>query len=291
MFGYVRPLTPELRVRELDMYKALYCGVCRTLGKRYGVSARFILSYDFVFLCSLLWPADEPLRVEQKRCPAGFRKKRCVCNKNSATERAAGYGVILAYHKLRDNASDEGVFKSLAARCAMLGLFRAYKKAKRDYPEYDSATRIHLNALERLENGADAPPDAFADEFAQLLAGAAKSETDAARRRIFESLLYHLGRWLYYADARDDLRDDMDKGRPNPLKAGAIDDETLEITMRHSNSLASAAFELLPETAWSEINRNILYLGLPDVLGRVLSSLPGRQGTGKHKPASGYKNI
>ena len=283
MFGYVRPASPELRVRELDMYKALYCGVCHTLGKRYGISARFILSYDFVFLCSLLWPPEEKPCFENRRCPAGLRKKRCVCNQNAATERAAGYGVILAYHKLLDNASDEGFFKAFAARLAMLGLSRAYKKARREFPEYDSAARLHLDALSALEKSEGSPPDAFAGEFAGLLAEAAVAEQDESRRRIFEGLLYHLGRWLYYADARDDLGEDMEKGRPNPLRTGTVDDEALETTMRHSNSLASAAFELLPETAWSEINRNILYLGLPAVLESVF--------TGKHKTNTGYRSI
>ncbi|MEG2174051.1 MAG: DUF5685 family protein, partial [Oscillospiraceae bacterium] len=29
MFGYIRPWEPELKVSELDTYKAIYCGVCR----------------------------------------------------------------------------------------------------------------------------------------------------------------------------------------------------------------------------------------------------------------------
>ena len=283
MFGYVRPASPELRVRELEMFKALYCGICHTLGKRYGLSARFVLSYDFVFLCSLLWPPEEAPRVEQRRCPTGFRKKRCVCNQNSATERAAGYGVILAYHKLRDNANDEGFIRALAAKLAMLSLSRAYKKARRDYPEYDSAARLHLDALARLENSKDAPADAFAGAFAKLLAEAAAAEADETRRRVFESLLYHLGRWLYYADARDDLLTDTEKGKPNPLKSSTIDDDALKITMRHSNNLVSAAYELLPETAWSDINRNVLYLGLPEVQARVFK--------GQSKLTAGYRNI
>ena len=301
MFGYVRPLTPELRVRELEMYKALYCGVCYTLGKRYGLATRFILSYDFVFLCSLLWEPDEKPCIEKKRCPASLRRKRCVCNQNAATERAAGYGVILAYHKLRDNLDDEGFFKATAARLAMLWLSRAYKKARRDYPEFDSATRLHLDALATLEKGAsDEPissPDAFANAFALLLAEAAKNEADETRRRIFESLLYHLGRWLYYADARDDLADDITGGKPNPLKppnntgSKKIDDDALRLTMNHSNSLASAAFELLPETAWSELNRNVLYLGLPSVLDSVFDTDPQRRERRKRRPVSGYRNI
>lgn len=283
MFGYVRPLSPELRVRELDMFKALYCGLCHTLGRRYGVSARFILSYDFVFLCALLWPPEEKPVFAQRRCPAGLRKKRCTDNENDATARAAGYGVILAWHKLLDNRRDEGFFKAFAARLGMLGLRAAYKKAARDYPEFDKSTRRRLNELEELEKTPGAPPDALADAFAGLLADAAGLEDDEARRRIFESLLYHLGRWLYYIDARDDLERDIKDGAPNPLRSGLVDDTALATTLTHSNSLISAAFELLPETPWSDISRNIIYLGLPNTQNGVLS---GRAGPGR-----GYRNI
>ncbi len=36
MFGYVRPLKPELLVREYSQYKAVYCQLCRVLGQEYG---------------------------------------------------------------------------------------------------------------------------------------------------------------------------------------------------------------------------------------------------------------
>ena len=53
MFGYVKPYKPELRVRELEEYKAVYCGLCRELGQSFGLFARFTLSYDFAFLAML----------------------------------------------------------------------------------------------------------------------------------------------------------------------------------------------------------------------------------------------
>lgn len=49
MFGYVRPNRDELKVRELRDYEALYCGLCRALGRRHGFFARFFLNYDFTF--------------------------------------------------------------------------------------------------------------------------------------------------------------------------------------------------------------------------------------------------
>ena len=49
MFGYVRPYKSEMLVREYEQYKAVYCEVCRQLGKEYGWTARFTLSYDCTF--------------------------------------------------------------------------------------------------------------------------------------------------------------------------------------------------------------------------------------------------
>ena len=48
MYGYIRPLKAELKVREYEAYHAMYCGLCRTLGRRYGFAARFLVSYDLI---------------------------------------------------------------------------------------------------------------------------------------------------------------------------------------------------------------------------------------------------
>ena len=53
MFGYIRTDTPELRVRENEYYKAVYCGMCRAQGKCTGQCSRLTLSYDMVFLALL----------------------------------------------------------------------------------------------------------------------------------------------------------------------------------------------------------------------------------------------
>ena len=36
MFGYVRPYKPELKVREYEMFRAAYCGLCWALKEKYG---------------------------------------------------------------------------------------------------------------------------------------------------------------------------------------------------------------------------------------------------------------
>ena len=58
MFGYIKPYRPELKLRELEEYKAVYCGLCKELGRSYGIFARFTLSYDFAFLAMVLTSLD-----------------------------------------------------------------------------------------------------------------------------------------------------------------------------------------------------------------------------------------
>lgn len=48
--------------------------------------------------------------------------------------------------------------------------------------------------------------DRAADTFARLLQAAAPEA--GGQSRVLSQLLYHLGRWIYLADARDDLEED-----------------------------------------------------------------------------------
>ena len=68
MYGYVRPLRDELKVREYETFRGVYCGLCHTLKKRYGPLYRYAVNYDMTFLAMLL-AAPGDVGVCQKRCP------------------------------------------------------------------------------------------------------------------------------------------------------------------------------------------------------------------------------
>ena len=104
MFGYVRPFKPYMRMFEYDIYKAVYCGLCKDMGRRYGFVTRFTLSYDFAFLSLMdLSVRGVKLDAEKQRCIAHPFKKtmcaKCTCNLKYTSSAA----VILTYHKLRDD--------------------------------------------------------------------------------------------------------------------------------------------------------------------------------------------
>ena len=56
MFGYIKPDIPELKMKENELYKAVYCGLCKTMGKCTGCASQLTLNYDFAFLAMLLPP-------------------------------------------------------------------------------------------------------------------------------------------------------------------------------------------------------------------------------------------
>ncbi len=278
MFGYIRPVFPRMDEKEQEDFRACYCGLCRCMGRRFGQISRLLLNYDFVFLAMLLWRGQEPPVREKKRCPYVCFRRKCSCRSNGDMERAAALSVILSWWKFRDSVRDEKGLKKAAGAVAMTVMGGAYRRAAGAYPEFDRAVERGITELNALEDRKCGSIDETADCFARILCSAADGE-DGNRRRILEQLLYHVGRWIYLADARDDLEKDESGGAYNPLlirftpeeRADGTMDERLRATMLHSRNLAGAAYELMEENAWSGSIRNILYFGLPSVARAIFS--------------------
>ena len=273
MFGYVRTFRPELKCKDFDLYGATYCGLCSCMRRRYGVIAPMFLSYDFTFLALLLWDEETTFRPCAGRCLAKPWRKKAMCPVSPALEETADKSVILTYWKLRDGIADErGVKKLTAAALAML-LKSAYSKAAGLQPEFDADVQRHLADLSRLEQENCPSIDRTADTFACLLRDAARR--DGEQGRILAQILYHVGRWIYLVDARDDLKKDREEGAYNPLllRFGAqCDDEALKDTMDHSLEMAASAMELGRFGCRAPLLENILYLGLPMVQRSVFDS-------------------
>ena len=279
MFGYIRPVQGELKVNAFEHFKACYCAMCHSLKKHYGVRARFILNYDFVFLAMLFWPEQVNPDYRFRRCVASPLRKKCYCADLPELEQCSGYSVILAWWKLRDAVQDEGFFKALAARSGAVMLRWAYKRAAARYPQFDKGVAVHLENLRHMELERNGSLDEMADQFARLLAMCAEGHA-GANRRILEQILYHVGRWIYILDACDDRVEDQVAGRYNPVSARfpdsgeklrPVDLEALETTLRHSQNIITGSYELMRENYWAPIIRNIIYLGMPAVCGQVLN--------------------
>ena len=121
MFGYVTPYEPELRVKEQRLYKSVYCGLCKSMGKRVCSESRMTLSYDFVFLVLLRKVAERRTgEVKMRRCIAHPLKKRPMLEIDESLEYCAKSSVILTRLKLKDNINDSHGFARFKAKIANL---------------------------------------------------------------------------------------------------------------------------------------------------------------------------
>lgn len=274
MFGYVRPRKDQLRICDYDRYRAAYCGLCRSLGKRYGFFSRFFVNYDMTFLYFLLSSRFEEDQRGKCFCPANaFCKKDCYLSEDLYS-RVTAVDMILCRYQLCDAVRDKSFFKGLPYRFACAITKRGYRKAAKELPQFDTVVSEQMEKLASLEAACCASIDETADAFASVLSAIASDISDPALRRPTEQVLYHVGRFLYLTDALDDLADDCRHGQYNPLRYrfelqnDALSAEDLELfkkTVEGSVSLAGAALELLPLRSGKAILKNIIYLGLPAV--------------------------
>ncbi len=292
MFGFVLPLRGELKVREWERFQSVYCGLCHSIRSRYGIMQTVTLSYDCTYLalvlCSLEEDGGEGCR---KRCIMHpFRRRSCACE-SAGMRHAAAVSVILSYHKLEDTIADERGIKRLAARALRFVMRRGYRKAARDYPEFDRTTRECLTELNELERQKTASLDRPADAFARILRAAVPQQS--ADKRVLEEMFYHLGRWIYLVDACDDIEEDFASGNYNPvvlrwqLTQPTIEParEPMNHTLLQSLAASYHAYILLRPYRDAGIIENILCQGLPEVTREVLNGTFSNNG-GKNRHGS-----
>ena len=269
MFGYVLP-PQDLPEEERNRFGRAYCGLCHTLGTRYGPAARFILNYDFTFLAILLSEKEEG-PIHHGRCAAHPVHGRDRLESSPALDLAADESVILAYWQARDGVEDHDWLHGLKYRAVSAVLEPAYRKAAALRPDFDESTRRQLRLLAELEGEHCPSIDRAADTFAILLRGAAQSVDEPVRRRVLEQIFYHLGRWVYLVDAADDLKKDAASGNYNPvaLRYGLLEGVWTEesrtgfaATLDHSIHMMATAFELWDFGVWTPVLKSTLYTGL-----------------------------
>ena len=152
MFGFIRPVKAELRVKEADRFQQVYCGLCHAIRAEYGRFYTLFLSYDMTFFALVAGSEEaETAPPCRKRCDASpFRRKSCA-ETDDALRLAADASILLTYHKFQDDLADEkGAKRALAALLCRLGR-RGYEKARARMPEADEDIRQALEDLRRLE--------------------------------------------------------------------------------------------------------------------------------------------
>ena len=283
MFGYIKPSAGELKVREFELYKSFYCGLCKTMGKKISPVSKLTLNYDMVFL-ALLRIALTGENIENKsfRCKLKLTKKRNYIKSNQALLYSSCIAAVLSYYKCQDDISDtKNIFKKIFLKFILLFFSHIKKRACRYYPELEEIIKKSLNNLYEFEKNKCKSIDEISSCFAGLMKNILSFGLEKPEQiKIAEIIGLHLGRWLYIIDALDDFEKDIKNNEYNPLNEYYNNKNNLisEINIIRYSLISSleeinTAFSLVNNSCVNPIIINILNLGLCECQEKIFNKL------------------
>lgn len=281
MFGYIMVKKEELKIKDFEVYKAVYCSLCKKLGKSYGILSRLTLSYDFAFLSLLnISLKSGCVSFERKRCAFNPLKKCNYCKSSGELDMPSAAAMIMLYYKILDNIKDEKGFKKLGFLILKPIFSGAHKKAAKKYPFIEETVAEYIEGQSLAESDVNCTLDSVCDPTARVLSKLLPlCSDDPSQKRVLERLGYCLGRYIYLMDAGCDIEKDIKSGSFNVLKKyvkeGNIKEDTVlktEPQIYFCINEAAKAFELLEIKKFKPILGNIIYLGLEDVYLKELKN-------------------
>lgn len=258
------------------LYKALYCGLCKSIGASCGQMARVGLTYDVTFLSALLHNmTGTDITVEKQNCFEHRLKKRPIAKVDELTKELGALNTVLCYYKLTDDIADKG-----KGRGRRVWFKKGFRRAKKKYPALVEIVEGYMKKQCGTEKDNISSPDMAADPSACMMQELSdhflKEKASAATRELF----YGLGKWVYLIDALDDYDKDFKKKNYNPFvlsygcktKAELMENnggdiaflfDTLFYSMRESLSRIEFAFN-------RDLTDNVILRGLPLETSRVM---------------------
>lgn len=279
MFGYVRVNKPEMKVKEYETYRGLYCSLCKSLGKHFGVLSRLTLSYDITFL--LLMRLSFGLKVPEfkgGRCPFSPTKKCNYClNGDDELKYASAVSMMLFYFKVKDNISDSGFFKKMLMYLLLPYASLKYKKAEKMYPEVALMVSDSMKRQSETEKNGTPVTDKAAHESADVLGRILSYKLPDKDGNIYR-FGYGVGKFVYLSDAADDIEKDIKNKSYNPfvekyaLKSAPSQEvkNEIEALLNMSAGMVCEAFAETKNKTLTPIVENIIYDGMENTMTNIL---------------------
>ena len=276
MFGYIKIHKSELKVKEYELYKGLYCSLCKKLGKDYGFLGRLTLNYDFTFflLCRMAIKNSE-VCFTKSHCSFNPRKK-CVCCglDNDELDYTAALSIMFAFYKIKDDIEDEGFIKKIL--CFILYPFfkHKFKKAKQKYPDFFPTLENEILKQKELEQKSNISIDECADPSAKVLGMSFSYGFEEEIKDKAYSFGYSIGRLVYIFDAVDDFEKDKKSGKFNAFlineeKYGQNMQENMKRILSSTADENARIYESLPIKRFKNITDNIVYYGFEDTINKI----------------------
>ncbi len=285
MLGYVRAYKPDMKIRDFELYRGIYCSLCRALGRNYSPFAQLFLSYDFALACVLrLAVSDSGCGFTQKHCPYNPAKKCLICGSKEVFDFCSHAVIITVYYKLIDNLHDKGFFSKLAAALIFPVVALMHRKAARLAPEAEKAVAEAMKLQAKTEAKPSPSVDEAAHPSADALGKIFSLGYEEKVRDTMYSIGYLTGRFVYILDAADDLESDIKKGAFNPFSGDDISScekrkkfaKKIRGMLNLTQSGILEALDSLDIKRFYDITDNILLDGLESSAEKVLSRYGGK---------------
>lgn len=263
------------------LYRAFYCGLCKSTGRQFGQLPRFTTNYDMTFLSVLMHDClSQDVVFKEEVCVCNPFKKKAVIGSNALLDKLAAVNILLSYYKAVDGVNDR---EGLSMRMVRRALKKPFKKAKEQCPQAETIIRTRYEALNALEkenaHGIDRVSDCFASLLRDVAADLLGENADAFKL----GLCYNVGKLVYLMDALDDIDEDYKKKRYNPLLAEFgnyrgrqqfIEDnrDDLSFILNSACNRAIADFNNIRFTQSRDLMLNVLYYGIREKIKELLAS-------------------
>lgn len=218
------PDKPNMFLKDFVLYKCVYCGLCKSI-KKYGNLPRLATNYDSVFISVLMHNyLNIDYVIKKSNCMLHPLRRKPMAQVDNLNTDIGAMSVLLMYHKLSDDIIDKGGLKK---RIMRLFFRRGYRRAKKTHPVFNEIITKQYNILRKLEQENCDSIDKAADAFANMLLYLSSEILKDMDCKQMQSIAYNIGRWIYLADAADDLESDFKKKNYNPYLAAFKDFENL----------------------------------------------------------------
>ena len=287
MFGYVRADTPYLYIKDDNLYRAMYCGVCKGIAETSGNAARIGLSYDVTFLSVIMHNIlGIDVKIEKQHCLTHCIRTRQMAEVDELTRQLGALNTVLVYYKYTDDINDGD-----KGRGKRLWFKKGFKRVSKKYPEIVKIVSEHLALQEQAEKSKVDSVDRAADATANMLAAFSDYALQDKGTAYTRNLVYAIGKWIYLIDALDDYDKDLKKGAYNPFRlAYKAECQTALLSGKYAEEIVfifrSIFFDIrenlaqIPFRFNTDLSDNILLRGIPAVTKRVME---GKNCDGKCK--------
>lgn len=281
MLGYVKVNKPEMKIKEYETYKGIYCSLCKAMGKYFGPLSRLTLSYDITFLviARLCFSGTVPC-FASGRCDFNPAKKCNYCkNAQDELKYAAAISIMMFYFKVKDNICDGKIFKRLLMYLILPWVSLKYKKAKKMYNDIGDIINESMLLQEKTEKRNTDITDEAAHQSAHALGKILSYNMNDPEGNAYR-FGYAIGKWVYLIDATDDIEKDIKSGSYNVFvtkydlqegeNANSIKD-SIEGTMNMCAAFYMSAYEKIENKTMTPIMENIISDGMFKALDNILN--------------------